>query len=119
MRQFGILLVVCSALVIRAPVNAEEPTIIHAGTLLAMPGEAPRRQQSVVINDGKVVEIRDGYIEADAGSTFIDLRDNFVLPGLMDMHVHFTLAQAWPRTLLQPMKTLSMTYPRWSTLPSS
>lgn len=96
MRQFGILLVVCSALVISAPVNADETTIIHAGTLLAMPGEAPRRQQSVVINDGKVVEIRDGYIEADAGSTVIDLRDKFVLPGLMDMHVHFTLAQPRP-----------------------
>ena len=96
MRQFGILLVVCSALVISAPVKADETTIIHAGTLLAMPGEAPRRQQSVVINDGKVVEIRDGYIEADADSTIIDLRDKFVLPGLMDMHVHFTLAQPRP-----------------------
>ena len=96
MRQFGILLVVCSALVISAPVKADETTIIHAGALLAMPGEAPRRQQSVVINDGKVVEIRDGYIEADADSTIIDLRDKFVLPGLMDMHVHFTLAQPRP-----------------------
>ena len=70
--------------------------IVHAGTLLATPGEAPAQRQSIVISDGKILEIRDGYITADDiaavdSAETIDLSDKFVLPGLMDMHVHFTL----------------------------
>ena len=70
-------------------------TIIHAGTLLAVPGDAPRQKQTIVIVDDKVHDVRDGYAAADTFDgdvTVIDLRDKFVLPGLMDMHVHFTLA---------------------------
>jgi imidazolonepropionase-like amidohydrolase len=96
MRQTGILFIALSVLVFAAETIAQETTIVHAGTLLAVPGEAPKTAQSVIIKDGKVVEIRDGYLEADAESTIIDLRDKFVLPGLMDMHVHFTLAQPRP-----------------------
>jgi imidazolonepropionase-like amidohydrolase len=96
MRQTGILFIALSVLVFAAETIAQETTIVHAGTLLALPGEAPKTAQSVIIKDGKVVEIRDGYLEADAESTIIDLRDKFVLPGLMDMHVHFTLAQPRP-----------------------
>ena len=96
MRQTGILFIALSVFVFAAETIAQETTIVHAGTLLAVPGEAPKTAQSVIIRDGKVVEIRDGYLEADAESTIIDLRDKFVLPGLMDMHVHFTLAQPRP-----------------------
>jgi len=96
MRQFGILFVVCFILVISIDANADETTIVHAGTLLAMPGEAPKTEQSLFIRDGKVVEIRDGYADAGAESTVIDLSDKFVMPGLMDMHVHFTLGQPRP-----------------------
>jgi imidazolonepropionase-like amidohydrolase len=96
MRQTGILFIALSVFVFAADTIAQETTIVHAGTLLAVPGEAPKTAQSVIIRDGKVVEIRDGYLEADAESTIIDLRDKFVLPGLMDMHVHFTLAQPRP-----------------------
>ena len=96
MRQTGILFIALSVFVFAAETIAQETTIVHAGTLLAVPGEAPKTAQSVIIRDGKVVEIRDGYLEADDESTIIDLRDKFVLPGLMDMHVHFTLAQPRP-----------------------
>ncbi len=64
-----------------------EQTIIHAGTLLAVPGEAAKTDQSVVIEDGRIVRVEDGFIEA-ADATIIDLSDDFVMPGMMDMHVH-------------------------------
>ena len=70
---------------------AIRPFIIHAGTLLAVPGEAPATRQSVLIQDGKILEIRDGFVDAENDTTtVIDLSDKFVLPGLMDMHVHLT-----------------------------
>ncbi len=61
---------------------------IHAGTLLAKPGEAPRGPSTIVVRDGKVAEIRDGFVAPEGGAELIDLKDRFVMPGLIDMHVH-------------------------------
>jgi len=63
-------------------------TYIHAGRLLDRPGEAPRGPSTVIVRDGKVAEIRDGHVVPAAGAAVVDLKDKFVLPGLIDMHVH-------------------------------
>lgn len=68
-----------------------ETLLIHAGELLAVPGERPRSAQTVVVEDGRIAGVRNGYAEpGDFGDNVrvIDLRNAFVLPGLMDMHVH-------------------------------
>jgi len=44
-----------------------------------------------VIEDDRIVEIRNGFSdpgEFEGDVTVIDLKDQFVLPGLMDVHVH-------------------------------
>ncbi|MFT7461046.1 MAG: imidazolonepropionase-like amidohydrolase [Planctomycetota bacterium] len=66
-----------------------ETVVIHAGTLLAVPGEAALKQQTVVIENGKVLRVEAGYINIP-DSEYIDLRCCFVLPGLIDLHVHLT-----------------------------
>ena len=73
-----------------APVTAGPITLIQAGRLLDRPGQAPRGPSTVVVRDGLIVEIRDGFVDAAAfpGATVIDQRDRFVLPGLIDSHVH-------------------------------
>lgn len=74
-----------------APTPAPVPSrtaYIHAGQLLDRPGERPRGQSTIVVRDGKVVEVRDGFAAPPAGAELIDLSDRFVLPGLVDMHVH-------------------------------
>lgn len=63
-------------------------TYIQAGALLDRPGEAPRGPSTIVIRDGKVAEVRDGFVQPEAGAKLVDLRNRFVLPGLVDMHVH-------------------------------
>lgn len=65
-------------------------TLIQAGRLLDRPGQAPRGPSTLVVRDGKVVEIRDGFVDAAAfpGAVVVDQRDRFVLPGLIDSHVH-------------------------------
>ena len=71
-----------------APAAQPEPvTVVHAGTLLAVPGEAPRREASIVVRGGRIAEIRDGYVDVP-GARVVDLRNSYVLPGLIDMHVH-------------------------------
>jgi imidazolonepropionase-like amidohydrolase len=68
--------------------------VIHAGALLDRPGSEPRRNATVVIQNGKVTAVQDGFTKPAAGSTLIDLRDRFVLPGLIDSHVHLTSDRA-------------------------
>ncbi|UUX99050.1 metal-dependent hydrolase family protein [Sphingomonas sp. J315] len=82
------------ALLVATPLAAQTAApakvqYIHAGTLLAKPGEAPRGASTIVVRDGKVVEIRDGFVAPEGGAELIDLKDRYVLPGLIDMHVHF------------------------------
>jgi imidazolonepropionase-like amidohydrolase len=69
----------------------EHTTIVHAGTLLAVPGEPPHNNQSIIIKGTQIAGVEDGFVDlADVSGevTVIDLSDKFVLPGLMDMHVH-------------------------------
>jgi len=64
-------------------------TLIHAGTLIAIPGETPLRNQTIRIQDGKVVSIEDGFV-TDAAAKTIDLKGMTVMPGLIDSHVHIS-----------------------------
>lgn len=67
---------------------AEQVTVIHAGQLLDKPGQAPRGQSTIIIRNGKVAEVLNGHQPGPSGATLIDLKDKFVLPGLIDSHVH-------------------------------
>lgn len=64
------------------------PTVIQADRVLAEPGKAPRGITSIVIDDGKIVALLDGRQSGPAGARVIDLGSRFVLPGLIDSHVH-------------------------------
>lgn len=68
---------------------ASTVTYIQAGAVLDRPGERPRGATTIIVRDGKIVELRDGFVAPEGGARLVDLRDHFVLPGLIDMHVHF------------------------------
>ena len=84
-------LAVASILLVSTPCVFADTTIIHAGELLAVPGKAAKSRQTIVIEGERITEIRDGYSDADEFEgevRVIDLKNQFVLPGLMDVHVH-------------------------------
>jgi imidazolonepropionase-like amidohydrolase len=70
-----------------AQTQAEPVTVIHAGTLLAVPGSAPRRNASIVVRGNRIAEVRDGFVDLP-GARVVDLRGGTVMPGFIDMHVH-------------------------------
>jgi imidazolonepropionase-like amidohydrolase len=79
------------ALLVASPTIFAATTLIHAGELLAVPGESSTRMQTIVVEDDRIVEVRDGFVNAsefEGDVDVIDLKNQFVLPGLMDMHVH-------------------------------
>ena len=64
--------------------------VIHAGLLLADPDIPPKSEQSILIEGERIKAVSDGFIDPPAGGEVIDLRKKFVLPGLIDCHVHLT-----------------------------
>ena len=76
------------------PAAATPATIVQAGRLLDRPGQPARGPASLLIRGERIVEVRDGHHDGAAfgaaDATVIDLRDRFVLPGLIDSHVHLT-----------------------------
>lgn len=89
--------------------DAAEWTLVHAGALLDRPGRAPRGPSTVLIRDGRIADVRDGHIgagEFDGAPSdiqVIDLRDRFVLPGLIDSHVHLDSDHAGVEGLVESL----------------
>ena len=71
-----------------AQTEPESVFYIHAGALLDRPGEPPRGESTLVVRGTRVDSVSDGHIRPETGARLIDLSDQFVLPGLIDMHVH-------------------------------
>jgi imidazolonepropionase-like amidohydrolase len=67
---------------------AHSATLIHAGRLIDGISSAPKMQQTVVVEGGRITAIESGYRTPAAGDRVIDLRNGTLLPGLFDMHVH-------------------------------
>jgi imidazolonepropionase-like amidohydrolase len=75
------------------PAPAASDTVIHAGRLLADPANGRvLTQQSILVRNGRIVSLTAGY-NTPAGATVVDLRNAFVLPGLIDSHVHLASEQ--------------------------
>ncbi|MGJ3231391.1 MAG: amidohydrolase family protein [Oceanicaulis sp.] len=70
-----------------------ELTVIHAGTLIAAPGEErPRSSVSILVRGERIEAVEDGFVTPE-GARLIDLSDDVVMPGFIDAHVHITSQQ--------------------------
>jgi imidazolonepropionase-like amidohydrolase len=67
---------------------AQRIVVVHAGRLLDRPGKVPRGPSTIVIRDGRVSQVLDGFVDVPGSQLVIDQRTRFVLPGLIDSHVH-------------------------------
>jgi imidazolonepropionase-like amidohydrolase len=77
--------------------------LIYAGTLFAVPGQEPLKEQTIVVKDGRIAEVKAGFLRASPGERVVDLRNQFVLPGLIDCHVHM-LGELNPKSRLQSVE---------------
>lgn len=85
---------------------APTTTFVEAGRLLADPSNGVvQRGKTLVIRGNQVVEVRDGFVGDPTQGQVVDLRTAFVLPGLIDSHVHLT-GQQNPNSRLEEV-TLS------------
>ena len=86
-----------------------ESTYIHAGKVLAVPGEGYLAEQTIHIEDGAIESIKPGYLAAPSGTSTIDLKRGYVLPGLIDSHVHL-LSEFSPTARLKELSHSDVDY---------
>jgi len=77
--------------------QTERWTVLHCGQVLTSARQRPMPNASVVVRGDRIESVRGGFVPADrAGAPegaeveIVDLRDRFVLPGLIDCHTHIT-----------------------------
>ena len=87
-RQFARSAAVAGLIAATGVGNSFASTIIHAGRLIDGRSEEVRAKVSIVVDDGKITKVLDGFAKADEDDTVIDLREHTVMPGFMDMHTH-------------------------------
>jgi imidazolonepropionase-like amidohydrolase len=85
--------IVSSALALAATLAAGvvcgKDIVLHAGILIDGVADTARPHVSLVIRDGRIVSIQDGFV-SPAGAEVIDLSNATVLPGLIDCHIHIS-----------------------------
>jgi imidazolonepropionase-like amidohydrolase len=86
MRWWGALALGAAA-GLAAPAAAQETLALRCGQLIDGLADAPVRNATVVVRDGRVVAA-GAAVTIPAGAREIDLRQMTCLPGLIDLHVH-------------------------------
>ena len=74
--------------------DAHAATLIHAGKLIDGVSDAVKTNQTVVVDNGKIITIEPGFRTPAAGDRVIDLRSSTLLPGFIDSHVHLSDQQS-------------------------
>lgn len=82
------LTLITSALLIAG--TAQSATLIHAGKLITADTDKVLSEQTVVVENDKIIAVESGYKTPAAGDLVIDLKSHTLMPGLMDMHTHFS-----------------------------
>ena len=83
-----ILIGLSSIFVLVSNTNYAE-TVIHAGKLIDGQKDTVQSKMTIVINDNLITDVIKGYKDPEDSDTYLNLKNQTVLPGLMDMHVHF------------------------------
>jgi len=80
------------------------PTYIQAGRVMAVPGKSVLGPSTIIVDGDRIIEVRAGFAEPPAGARLVDLRNQTVLPGLIDSHVHLASDRGGEAGLLSFMR---------------
>ena len=78
-------------------------TLLHVGNLIDVENGELTKAITITVSSNEIKSITKGYARATKNDTVIDLKNSFVLPGFMDMHVH--LAQEYVPKAERPSKS--------------
>ena len=61
---------------------------VHCGSLFDSASKTWDTEQTVIIENDKIIAVQSGFVKAGKKDTVIDLTKAYVMPGFIDMHVH-------------------------------
>lgn len=67
---------------------AAQTTYIHCGQLFDATSSSLKSKMTIIVEGNRITAVENGYTKAAGDVTVVDLKDQTVMPGLMDMHVH-------------------------------
>jgi imidazolonepropionase-like amidohydrolase len=91
-RLSGLLL--ATAMMCAAPASAAD-LVIHDVTVIDGTGAAPQPGMDIAVRDGRIAAIVRGRIPGYERAEHVDGRGRFLIPGLIDVHVHLKGGGAW------------------------
>ncbi len=75
--------------------------VINCGQFFSAIDETVLKNISIVVENNKIIDIKPtAEIKCDSNCQVIDLKDKFVMPGLIDAHVHTTMSGAPDMSLM-------------------
>jgi len=87
-----LLFALCPLLSATAQAAAQPTTALVGGTVVNLDGGAPLTNATVVVEDGTIAAVgRSGSVTVPDGADIIDTTGTWLIPGLMNMHVHLGL----------------------------
>ena len=69
-------------------VSHAQRTVLHCGNLFDAKSGTMQPQVTVVVEKNKITSVEKGYARTSGSDKVVDLKNSYVLPGLIDMHVH-------------------------------
>ena len=76
-----------------------QTTVLHCGSLIDAEALAIRGERTIVVEDGRIASVSEGFAPSNPTATTVDLRDQTCMPGLIDLHVHLAGEQSPNRTV--------------------
>ena len=70
-------------------INTYALTYIHSSNFFDVESGKYQSEKTIIIENKKIIDIKDGYVDPINNENLIDLKGKFLFPGFMDMHVHF------------------------------
>jgi imidazolonepropionase-like amidohydrolase len=72
------------------------PVAIRCGVLIDCTGATPRRDQLVLVRDGRITEIgKESAVDVPKEAKWIDATEQVLMPGLIDVHTHLIGVRSW------------------------
>jgi len=84
------ILLTAAALLLMSSPSLAETVVIKAAAMVDVEKGVLVASPVITVTDGTIRSIASGATALPEGSRIIDLGDRIVMPGLVDMHVHFT-----------------------------
>ena len=72
-----------------AQVTLAQNYYLHCGSILDTKSGKILSNKTIVVAQNKIIKIQEGFVaKANPNDIEVDLKNKFVLPGLIDLHVH-------------------------------